>query len=183
MNKRQMGGWFSLCIALTWLVTGCGYRFPADRATTEEHGRWTQTLLTVEGTKSILRSDAVLPRILDDMLTTRMGPFAPMQSGQESRRLRVRMDAVTHELILEDSSGRANQYRVTITAQPILEVDGKPKEPGYPQVKGVTTYYEPGSGTASRAARSRAETEAMTQLADALVAVLAEDFQPKAVKP
>ncbi|MBF0127678.1 MAG: hypothetical protein HQM02_10765 [Magnetococcales bacterium] len=167
----------------SWLVGGCGYRFPAERTISSEHGRWTQTVLTVEGVKSGLRSDAVLTRILDEILVTRMGPFAPARSADDPRRLRVTLDEVKRDLILEDNSGRANQYRVTITAQPVLELEGKPRVPGYAMVKGMATYYEPASGTASRAARIRAETEAMNQLADSLVAVLAADFQPEAVTP
>lgn len=178
MHNRQIGQLLFLLVIFFQVTTGCGYRFPADRLTTAEHGRWNATVLTVEGVKTGLRSDAVLTRILNENLTVRMGPFAPGRSIDDPRRLRVRLEAVTRDLILEDSSGRANQYRVTITAQPILELEGKVQVPGYPFVKGVATYYEPSSGTASRAARIRAETEAMNQLADALVAVLAEDFKP-----
>ncbi|MBF0273205.1 MAG: hypothetical protein HQL98_14235 [Magnetococcales bacterium] len=167
-------------VLLLLLVSGCGYRFPADRMSdNQEHGRWGKTVLTVEGVQKGVRADAVLTRLLDEILVTRMGPFATGRSVTDPRRLRVRLNAITRDLILEDSSGRANQYRVTITARPELEVDGKPQKPGYPLVKGMATYYEPSSGTASRAARMRAETEAMNQLADSLVAVLAEDFQPR----
>ncbi|MBF0126015.1 MAG: hypothetical protein HQM02_02285 [Magnetococcales bacterium] len=183
MNMRQRGGSVTLWLLVAWMIGGCGYRFPADRNANDQHGRWAQTHLTVEGVKTTLRSDAVLTRILDNILTTRMGPFASSPALKEARRLRVRLDTVNRDLILEDSSGRANQYRMTITAQPMLEMDGKVTEPGYPSVKGVATYYEPASGTASQAARIRAETEAMNQLADALVAVLAEDFQPGPTKP
>ncbi|MBF0418268.1 MAG: hypothetical protein HQL86_08475 [Magnetococcales bacterium] len=167
------------------LLAGCGYRFPGDVVTSEQ-GRWTQTVLIVEDVTQIKdklkvksRSDAVLTRILHENLNTRMGPFATVSSAEVSKRLRVQLEAVNRDLVLEDSSGRANQYRVQITAHPILEMDGKPLVPGYPAVKGSATYHEPSSGTASHAARIRAETEAMNQLADALVALLAEDFQPK----
>ncbi|MEO5333695.1 MAG: LPS assembly lipoprotein LptE [Magnetococcus sp. YQC-5] len=176
MYKRRMTGW---AVLLLWScsVMGCGYRFPAERnAITRDH--WSQTYLTVEGGQSILRSDGILTRVLDELLTTRLGPFATTPPSKDQRHLRVRLDAVDYALILEDKSGRANQYRVTVTAQPTLEVDGKPLTPGYPSVKGATTYYEPSSGTASQAARSRAATEAMNQLADNLAALLAGDFTP-----
>ncbi len=178
MHNRSINHLLSIGLLLASVITGCGYRFPAERSTTSEHGRWTQTVLTVEGVKTGLRSDAVLTRILNQNLTTRMGPFAPSHSSKDPKRLKVRLDAVNRDLILEDSTGRANQYRVTITAQPTLEINGKAQTPNYPTVKGVATYYEPTSGTASRAARIRAETEAMNQLADALVAILADNFQP-----
>ncbi|WP_420906543.1 hypothetical protein [Candidatus Magnetaquiglobus chichijimensis] len=190
MNRlsHARAGLTAALLALS-LLAGCGYRFPGERLANTEQGRWTRTVLVVEDVspakdkeklKVKSRSDAVLTRILHENLTTRMGPFAAGSSSAEgSKRLRVQLDAVSRDLVLEDSSGRANQYRVMITAHPVLEVDGKPSEPGYPSVKGVATYYEPSSGTASHAARMRAETEAMNQLADALVALLAEDFQPK----
>ncbi|MBF0180492.1 MAG: hypothetical protein HQM03_10765 [Magnetococcales bacterium] len=202
MTIRRMA-WGLACLALLGGgISGCGYRFPGERGPEAGSGRWAQTALTVEGVKStphrkdtealtrfqeagLQRQDAVLTRILDNILTTRMGPFAPATSSQEARRLRVQLDAVTRDLILEDRSGRANQYRITITARPILEENGKAVEPGYPLVKGVATYYEPASGTASQAARLRAQTEAMNQLADSLVALLAGDFAlaPAAKKP
>ncbi|MBF0191040.1 MAG: hypothetical protein HQL99_07800 [Magnetococcales bacterium] len=183
MTHRRMTRAGLSGLLMVWLLSGCGYRFPAERMNNQEHGRWEQTVLTVEGVHNGVRADAVLTRMLDEILVTRMGPFATARSATDPRRLRVRLDAVNRDLILEDSSGRANQYRVTITARPELEVDGKPRKPGYPLVKGVATYYEPSSGTASRAARMRAETEAMHQLADSLVALLAADFQPHAGPP
>ncbi|MBF0294159.1 MAG: hypothetical protein HQL96_03140 [Magnetococcales bacterium] len=196
MTIRRMA-WGLVCLALLGGgIPGCGYRFPGERGAETSSGRWAQTVLTVEGVKpksqhrkdseslalfqeaGLQRQDAVLTRILDNILTTRMGPFAQATSAKEARRLRVQLDAVTRDLILEDRSGRANQYRITITARPILEENGKTIEPGYPLVKGVATYYEPASGTASQAARLRAQTEAMNQLADSLVALLAGDFAP-----
>ncbi|MBF0165489.1 MAG: hypothetical protein HQM01_13495 [Magnetococcales bacterium] len=173
MNLMSLNGFLLLLV-----ISGCGYRFPADRIATQEHNRWEKTVLTVEGVKNELHADTLLTRMLNELLTTRMGPFAQARSATDPKRLRIRLNAVNRELILEDKSGRANQYRITLTAQPIQEQDGKPAEPAYPQAKGVATYYEPSSGTASRAARMRAETEALHQLADALVALLAEDLQP-----
>ncbi|MBF0163324.1 MAG: hypothetical protein HQL97_13055 [Magnetococcales bacterium] len=190
MNRplHARAGLTAALLALS-LLAGCGYRFPGERLSSAEPGRWTKTVLVVEDVSQLKerdkikvksRADAVLTRILHENLSTRMGPFASGSSSAEgSKRLRVQLEAVNRDLVLEDSSGRANQYRVMFTAHPILEVDGKPQEPGYPAVKGAATYYEPSSGTASHAARMRAETEAMNQLADALVALLAEDFQPK----
>ncbi|MBF0213726.1 MAG: hypothetical protein HQM00_09215 [Magnetococcales bacterium] len=171
---RFLGG---LMVLLS--LAGCGYRFPAERVAVHQ-GHWNKTVLTVEGVPGGVRGDAVLTRMLDEILVTRMGPFAPARSAEDPRRLRVQMEAVNRDLILEDSAGRANQYRVTITARPVLELSGKAQEPAYPLVKGMATYYEPSSGTASRASRLRAETEAMDQLADALIALLAEDFKPRA---
>ncbi|NGZ07352.1 MAG: hypothetical protein G8237_13465 [Magnetococcales bacterium] len=176
-------GWHALLcrigVAGPLLLAGCGYQFPAERlAESQTASHWTHTLLNVENSPGGPRMEATLARVLEERLRTRLGPFASTRTSETTQRLTVHLDSVQRELLLEDRSGRANQYRITLTARPVVEQDGKPRSPAYPAIKGVATYYESNSGTATQAARNQAENEALGQLTEALISLLAYDSSP-----
>ena len=69
---------------------------------------------------------------------------------------------------VESAQGRAEQYRVTARASAEVIPAGGGEAQKIPEAAGSATYYELGAGAESRAARARAESDALSQLAEIL---------------
>ena len=157
---------------LAWLPTGCGYQFPGSAIQSDD--RWKNSTLHVTGPGA--EAQPQLAFLLRDHLQTRLGLHGPASGQEKGVVLKIVLEPVERTLITEDRSGRANRYRLTIHARPIVE--GDKNAPTFPRIQGVSTYYEPYISTSVQATQKRAETEAMEQLADTLVALLSSRFQP-----
>ena len=159
-----------LLVLLAWLPAACGYHFPGEHL--ESRKAWRGTVLEVGGEGA--RNDPRLAHTLRENLIRRLGLDRERSGAADQATLRLNLSATERTLLLEDRSGRADQYRVVIAAQP--ELIGRQGAPGYPLVQGTASYYEPRSGASVQATRIRAENEALNELTDALSAVLAGDF-------
>ncbi len=157
---------FSLfLILLAGLPAGCGYHFPGALFSQES---WENTILKVTGQGAT--DDPRLAHILREKLIQRLGFSRKSTASPQQATLFIRLSPTKRSLLLEDRSGRADQYRVIIEAQP--QVAGRKEAPKYPLVKGIASYYEPRSGASIQATRNRAENEALDELIDSLSAVL-----------
>ena len=159
-------------LLLAGLLAACGYRFPGDLAETD--GRWKNATVQIAGKGAEARPQ--LAYFLRDRLQARLGLNGPTAGQEKAVVLKIILEPVRRALITEDSTGRANLYGVTVSAR--LVVEGEKGLPTYPTVRGAATYYEPTISTSVQATQKRAETEAMEQLADTLVALLSSSFQP-----
>ncbi|MBF0137935.1 MAG: hypothetical protein HQL65_17020 [Magnetococcales bacterium] len=167
LSSRVLFSWLGLWLIV--LVQGCGYRFSGDESGSIPALRHAR--IRVEGAGAW--HDPLMARLLRQNLETRLG-IEPV-SGERPE-LVVRLDPVERIMHLEDRSGRADQYRITVQAQPQLIVGGKPVVPGYPLVKGVVVYNELRAVTASQSAREQAVSEALNQLTEELTAVMIGSF-------
>lgn len=162
---------------LSGLLAGCGYYFPGGH--TQAKDTWKNCVLRITGEGTDTNSQ--LKFLLRDRLQTRLGLSGQEpQVGESSQDkvviLKIELEPVVHSLVAEDRYGRADQYRITVRARPIVE--GRQGAPTYPVVLASATYYEPYVSTSVQATRKRAEAEALERLADSLVAILSSDFQP-----
>ncbi|MBF0380719.1 MAG: hypothetical protein HQL69_06865 [Magnetococcales bacterium] len=156
----------TLLIATTFFINGCGYRFPGDP---QKHAAiWQGTTLKISGEGK--KQYPVLAKKLQIKLANRLGMSDKSSDNSKSSTLIIDLNPPDRTLILEDEDGRADQYRITITAKPILK--GFTKAPNYPTVKGSTTYYELRASATTQTARISAQTEALQSLSEALVAVI-----------
>ena len=165
-----------LCLTLlTGLLAGCGYHFPGSRVQVDDSLKNSTLKITGKGATA----SPQLTFLLRDTLRTRLGLTGEKTKNGKKKQttvLRIVLEPMKHTLVAEDRSGRANQYRVTVRAKPI--VVGLQNGPTYASVQGVASYYEPIISTSVQATRNRAEEEALEQLAATLVAVLSGGFQP-----
>ncbi|MEO5363652.1 MAG: LPS assembly lipoprotein LptE [Magnetococcus sp. DMHC-8] len=157
---------------LACLSAACGYHFPGDQTRTDE--RWKNATLQIVGKGADDKPQ--LAFFLRDRLQARLGLQGPGDGQPPGKTLKITLTPVRRALLTEDRSGRANLYQVAIQAH--LTVAGEPGLPTYPVVQGAATYYEPYISTSVQATQRRAETEAMEQLADTLVALLGNSWQP-----
>ncbi|MBF0463002.1 MAG: hypothetical protein HQL87_16655 [Magnetococcales bacterium] len=161
-----------ILVLLAWLPAACGYRFPGDMAETD--GRWQHATVQITGKGATDKPQ--LAFALRDRLQARLGFNGPV-GGQEKRVvLKIILEPVQRSLLTVDSAGLANLFQITIHAKPMVE--GDKSLPTYPAVHGTATYYEPVISTSVQATQRRAETEAMEQLTDTLIALLSSSFQP-----
>ncbi|MEO5352989.1 MAG: LPS assembly lipoprotein LptE [Magnetococcus sp. XQGC-1] len=162
-----------LAIALlSGLPAGCGYQFSGSAL--QSDARWNNSTLQIIGPGA--EAQPQLAYLLRDHLQARLGLQGAATGQEKGKLLKIVLERVERVLITEDRAGRANRYRVTIHAKPIVE--GETGAPTFPRLQGTSTYYEPYISTSVQATQKRAETEAMEQLADTLVALLSSRFQP-----
>ncbi|MBF0359060.1 MAG: hypothetical protein HQL70_10675 [Magnetococcales bacterium] len=155
-----------LLILAVAVVASCGYHFPGDPG--ERSAVWQGTTLKIEGAGK--KKHPVLAQILKGKLAEKLGISGKNTSNDSTVTLHIDLGIPARSLLLEDSSGRADQYQITITAKPTITGSDKPKN--YPTVSGRTTYYELIGSATTKTARKSAETEALGNLADNLAAVL-----------
>ncbi|MBF0177048.1 MAG: hypothetical protein HQL63_09410 [Magnetococcales bacterium] len=164
----------SAVLLLTSFLGGCGYHF--SEGSSGSSAAWRHTHVRVEGPGA--RNDPLLARALRQNLENRLGLAFPdagrADDGKntEKRELVIHLELAERSMHLEDRTGLADQYQISLRAQPQLMVGGTPAKPGFPQVKGVVIYNELRTVTASQAARDQAALEAMNQLAEEMMAVL-----------
>ncbi len=170
MNENRFFTGLAMVLLLTLLPAGCGYHFPGSRQATRQ--TWEGTILKVNGRGAV--EDPRLAHILREKLIQRLGLSRQTTANPGQTTLHIGLSSIQRSLLLEDRTGRADQYRVTIEAQPHLT--GRKAPTKYPLVKGIASYYEPRSGASIQATRNRAENEALNELVDSLSAVLAGDF-------
>ncbi|MBF0624419.1 MAG: hypothetical protein HQL82_06385 [Magnetococcales bacterium] len=165
---------------LAGLLAACGYHFPGDLPERGFSPELRHARIRVEGPGR--QSDPLMARVLRQRLEQRLrgadeeaSAMAATTSASPTDKVRlvIVMEPPLRELHLEDRRGQADQYRITIRAQPRLVIDGQASTTTFPWVEGKTTYSELRAVTASRATREQAVTDALNQLADALAAVLA----------
>lgn len=161
----------TLALLACW-PAGCGYQLAGSP--TQADNRWHKSTLHVTGAGA--EAHPQLAFLLRDHLQARLGFNGPTGGQEKTTVLKIVLERVERSLVTEDRTGRANRFRLTIRAKPIVE--GDKSAPRYPHVQGVSTYYEPYISTSVQATQKRAETEAMEQLADTLVALLSSPFQP-----
>ncbi|MEO5339220.1 MAG: LPS assembly lipoprotein LptE [Magnetococcus sp. MYC-9] len=161
----------SLFVALAWLPAACGYHFPGSTPQTES--RWQNATLHIVGKGAEQKPQ--LTFMLRDRLQARLGFNGAVGGTSPGLVVKLFLDPMERSLITEDRAGRANLFRMTLRARPVAE--GEKGLPAYPVVHGTASYYEPYISTSVQATQQRAETEAMEQLADTLVAVLSTPFQ------
>jgi outer membrane lipopolysaccharide assembly protein LptE/RlpB len=161
-----------MCLGVILLLGACGYRFPGqDPVKTAALPELENAVVQVEGPGT--KERPLLARTLKHKMESRLGLPGRAGSGSgDTAVLRLEMASVARQLKLEDREGRADQYEITIAAQPTLLVDGKEHPTKLPRTKGVSTYYELHEAVPSRTTRYRAEEEAIDDLVDALIAVL-----------
>ena len=178
MKHYFRGSFFSLSstLVLVWMLTGCGYRFPSSTVQVDTPLKNSLLQITGEGA----HSNPQLTFMLRDRLQTRLGlreKDSGSRNGEGSTILNIVLGAFSHTLVAEDSTGRSDQYRVMVRAQPIIK--GGQDIPSYPVVESSASYYEPHISTSVPATRKRAEAEAMERLADTLVAILSSGLSDK----
>ncbi|MBF0590374.1 MAG: hypothetical protein HQL53_14730 [Magnetococcales bacterium] len=153
-------------------LSACGYRFPGEKPAVPSGFENASVRIVGQGKST----DPLLARMLRERLETRLGvgQGAVSSDADAGALIRVEMEPVNKVLILEDRQGRAKQYQVIVQAQPTL-VPGNDATPPvkYASVNGEASYFELRSVTASRTSQYQAEQEALDQLVDALVALIA----------
>ncbi|MBF0109220.1 MAG: hypothetical protein HQL76_08600 [Magnetococcales bacterium] len=155
-------------MAALLVVSGCGYRFSGDEVALGQ--RWADVTLRVEGPG--VEENPVLAQNLKDRVRARLA--IPAHSAKPSRAtLRLQLDPTSRQRILEDASGRADQFEMTIRVRPLLEEPSGTRS--LPVVVGSARFYEPKAGATTDAVRIRAEKEALEQVVDSLGALLSTD--------
>lgn len=157
-------------LLLASLLTACGYAFPGSQ--TQVHDRWKNGRVQVLGQGA--EQNPPLAFVLRDRLQARLGLQGGGDGQKEGLLLKILLQPMQRTLVTEDHAGRANLFRITLQAKPVVE--GNTELPSYPTVQGTATYYEPFVSTSVQATQTRAEREAMEQLANTLVAVLNTPF-------
>ena len=168
----------SSLFVLVWMLTACGYRFPTSTVQVDTPLKNSLLQITGEGTLN----NPQLTFVLRDRLQTRLGLLTQSSGAStegKSTVLNIVLEPMIHTLVAEDSTGRSDQYRVTVRARPVVE--GGKDRPSYPIVVGAASYYEPYISTSVPATRKRAEAEAMERLADTLVAILRSGLSDKSL--
>ncbi|MBF0421069.1 MAG: hypothetical protein HQL78_13005 [Magnetococcales bacterium] len=149
----------------TLFLWACGYRFVGD--VTQPGQQWANTTITMEGAGT--DANPVLAQQIKDRLRTLLSP-----SGQSSdapkRSLRIQLDPTYRVSILETSSGRSDQFELTIKVHPVLLEGGTTRR--LPTLTGTSRYYEPKAGASTDAVRIKAEKEALDQVIDSLATLL-----------
>lgn len=169
--------WLPCIMLLTGFLAGCGgYHFPGSQV--QAHPLLQESLLKISGKGA--KANPQITFLLRDRLQTRLGLTGQARptadGGKKQRILKIILEPMAHALVAEDRAGRADQYRVTVRAQPFVE--GGEDVPTFPVVQGTASYYEAYVSTSVQATRKRAEAEAMERLADTLVAILSGEFEP-----
>jgi outer membrane lipopolysaccharide assembly protein LptE/RlpB len=161
---------FLLCLTLVALA-GCGYRLPGADA--QPDGRWKNSTLQITG-KGAEQSPALV-YLLRERLQAHLG-LQGAQAGQEkTSTITLNLSTIERTLVTEDRTGRANLFRMTVSAR--LSIEGDARAGKFPSaIHGSTTYYEPFISTAVQSTRKRAETEAVEQMADTLITLLSSSW-------
>ncbi|MBF0182910.1 MAG: hypothetical protein HQM06_00770 [Magnetococcales bacterium] len=170
--RRSFSG--SLLLLVLFLLAGCGYRFPGADA--QPDGRWRNSTLQISGKGA--EQNPQLVYFLRERLQTHLGLQGAAAGQEKVSTIKLSLGLVERALVTEDQAGRANLVRISISAR--LNIEGVADAPAFPSVvTGTTTYYEPFISTAVQATRKRAETEAVEQLADTLIALLSSSWPDK----
>ena len=169
-NRRFLTNILLLLIAT--VLVGCGgYRFPGDPV--ERNSVWNGYALKIEGEGQ--KQHPILAQVLKGKLADRLGISAKnSEISDDGAVLHIELGLPRRDLVLEDQNGRADQYKITISAKPTIT--GIDNSTSYPAVRGVTTYYELRASATTQTARNSAQTEALENLADTLVAVLTSNI-------
>lgn len=113
-------------------------------------------------------------RLLQEKLSRRLGITGTTPApGHKPLEIEVVMDKVERVLVLEDRTGLADLFRITIQAQPKVTQEGKPVGPSFSKAMGSANYNQRYASTPSRATRTQAEAEALDMLTESLAAILA----------
>jgi outer membrane lipopolysaccharide assembly protein LptE/RlpB len=173
MKKNRYPVIYTLLILVTTFIAGCGgYHFPGDPV--ERSAIWKGTSLKIDGEGQ--KKHPILAQILKGKLANRLGISAKnIETSDDGRILHIDLGLPERTLVLEDQSGRADQYQITIQAKPTIT--GDENNISYPTVRGRTTYYELRASATTQTARNSAQTEALNNLADTLVAVLSSNVK------
>ncbi|MBF0370183.1 MAG: hypothetical protein HQL52_12070 [Magnetococcales bacterium] len=165
LNSRPVLFFATLLLVAT--LSACGYRFPGEAPVSGISG------VQVGGAGS--DSAPLLARQLKRKLERRLRLSATQPGDTEGAILHLNLEMPDQSVIVQEQSGRADQYRVTLRAQPRLASEKKSGKNHFPVVSGTATFYDLSAGTTSRAAQIQAQSEALDQLADAVVAVVSEN--------
>ncbi|MBF0144930.1 MAG: hypothetical protein HQL84_00245 [Magnetococcales bacterium] len=158
--------WFLLTLG------GCGYRFSGDPSVVSST-RWDGVVVKMEGAG--VEANPVLAQQLKDRLRILLS--IPAYVTQPARAtLRLQLEPTSRKRILEDSSGRADQFEMMIKVHPVLEEGTRSRQ--FPVITGMAKFYEPRAGAATDAVRIKAEQEALDQVVASLGALLASDPEP-----
>lgn len=152
------------------ILQSCGYHFPGNAHLTLPHGARGATVVT-HGDGALQRP--VLAQQLTERLTRRL---SIQKSDSDEVELRIHMSAPEHLVLTEDTTGLAQQYRITLTAKPSFHMSGETVPPHYTQVRGTATYYEVSAASVSQTLLRQKESEALEQLLEALTSVLSDTF-------
>ncbi|HAT49767.1 MAG: hypothetical protein HQL07_16170 [Nitrospirae bacterium] len=154
-----------LCTLLVLSLGGCGYRFSGDTRPLGTH--WSHVAIKMEGPG--VDQNPVLAQQLKDRIRSRLAIASDAANAPQST-LRVQMQPTSRQRILEDSSGRSDQFELVIQVHLVLEEGAQLKH--FPAIKGAANYYEPKAGASTDAIRVKAEQEALDQVVESLVAFL-----------
>lgn len=154
-----------LLLALT--LNACGYRFSGD---TQQLGQqWANVTIKVEGAGA--EDNPVLAQQIKDRLRSLLAiPDHPTTDSKTNGTLRIQLEPTNRIRVLEDASGRADQFELTIKIRPVLE--NSTKTHAFPIITGAAKYYEPKAGASTIAIRAKTEKEALDQVIESLAAIL-----------
>lgn len=172
MKQHRNTLFMVLTVCVTWFLAGCGYHFPGSQVSLTKE--WQNSVVQVTGDG--VKANPQWGYMLRDKIESRLGISGggAGQGDEQVTTLNIILEPQEHTLVVEDRYGRGDQYRVFFRAKPVIE--GVKGAPTYAMVESSATYYEPSVSTYVHATRRRAESEALQQLADSLVAILGGEF-------
>ncbi|MBF8274113.1 MAG: hypothetical protein HW380_3218 [Magnetococcales bacterium] len=128
-----------LLALLTLFMAACGYRFAGDP---QQLGRqWANATIRMEGPGT--EQNPVLAQKIKDRLRSLM--VIPSHTATApDRTLHIQLEPTQRKRVLEDASGRADQFEMTIEVRLTLEEAGQSRQ--FPVIIWLAKYYEPKAG-------------------------------------
>ncbi|MBF0421978.1 MAG: hypothetical protein HQL73_03190 [Magnetococcales bacterium] len=155
-----------LVFFLASMTGACGYRFAGESKVLGQ--QWSNTTIQMEGPGT--DSNPVLAQQIKDRLRTLL-TLSGSATDAPKHVLHLHLEPTHRTSILETSSGRSDQFELTIRVRPSLNEGSNRRN--FPILTGLARYYEPKAGATTDAVRVKAEKEAVDQLIESLAAMLA----------